>query len=69
LEWGGGATPFPLLGLEQRRVAPHEYSERLRRIQPELKELTAKLDRTSDELRREIKAKVESLVASAFDER
>jgi hypothetical protein len=57
--------------LEKYRIElpPHEYAEHLRRIQPELKELTAKLDRTSEELRRETRTKVESLVRSAFDKK
>jgi hypothetical protein len=57
--------------LEKYRIElpPKEYSERLRRLQPELTKLTAELDRTSDELRRDIKTKVKSLVGSAFDKK
>jgi hypothetical protein len=54
--------------LEQYRVKlpPHEYNTRLHRIQPALAELTAGLDKRSDELRREMTKKVGELVASAF---
>jgi len=63
----------PLLkeALEQYRVKlpPAEYYRRLRRIQPALAELIARLDKRSDELRREIAGKVGNLVASAFGSR
>jgi hypothetical protein len=54
--------------LEQYRIKlpPHEYYTRLHRIQPALAELTAGLDKRSDELRHEMTAKVGELVASAF---
>jgi hypothetical protein len=54
--------------LEQYRVKlpPHEYYARLHRIQPALAELTGGLDKRSDELRREMTAKVGELVASGF---
>jgi hypothetical protein len=55
--------------LEKYRIKlpPIEYNERLRRVQPEFTKLTAELDKTSDQLRREVKAKVESVVGSVFD--
>jgi hypothetical protein len=60
----------PLLreALEQYRVKlpPQEYYARLHRIQPALAALTAGLDNRSDELRKDMTAKVGELVASAF---
>jgi hypothetical protein len=57
--------------LEKYRIKlpPIEYAERLRRVQPEFAKLTAELDKTSDQLRREMKVKVESLVGSVFDKK
>jgi hypothetical protein len=54
--------------LEKYRIKlpPHEYAEYLRKIQPEFAKLTGELDKTSNELKREMKAKVEALVSSAF---
>src|SRR6266567_2051299 len=54
--------------LEKYRIKlpPAEYTERLRRVQPELAKLTAELDKTSDGLRREMKSRVELLVGSVF---
>jgi hypothetical protein len=50
----------------QVRLPPDEYDVRLHRIQPRLAELTAGLDKRSDELRREMAAQIRELVASAF---
>lgn len=49
------------------KLPPHEYYERLHRVQPELAKLTAGLDEQSDKLRREMTTKIGHLVASAFD--
>jgi hypothetical protein len=48
------------------KLPPEEYLERLHRIQPELAKLTARLDEVSNDLRREMKEKVDSLVGPAF---
>jgi hypothetical protein len=48
------------------KLPPPEYYDRLRRIQPQLEQLTAQLDRTSDELRKEMQAKVSAAVKQAF---
>jgi hypothetical protein len=54
--------------LEKYRIKlpPHEYAEQLRKLQPEFAKLTAEIDKTSNELRRKMTAKVESLVSTAF---
>lgn len=54
--------------LEEYRIKlpPEEYYKRLHKLQPELKKLTAKLDKTSDALRKEYAAKVVKLVAPVF---
>jgi len=54
--------------LEKYRIKlpPVEYYERLNRIQPEFAKLTSSLDKVSDQLQSEMKAKVEALVGSAF---
>ena len=54
--------------LEKYRIKlpPPRYYERLHKIQPELKRLTADLDKRSEELRKEIQAKVEKAVTAAF---
>jgi len=48
------------------KLPPQEYYHHLNRLQPEFKKLTAGLDKTSDELRKEITTKVTALVGSAF---
>ena len=48
------------------KLPPTEFYTRLHRIQPALAELTAGLDKRSDELRHEMTAKVGELVVSAF---
>ena len=54
--------------LEKYRIKfpPQEYLEHLRRLQPEFTKLTAELDKSSNELRREMKAKVDALVKASF---
>jgi len=48
------------------KLPPQEYYHHLNRLQPEFKKLTAGLDKTSEELRKEITTKVTALVGSAF---
>jgi hypothetical protein len=48
------------------KLPPAECRTRLRRIEPALVELTTGLDKRSDELRRQVAAKVSDLVTSAF---
>ena len=48
------------------KLPPHEYYQRLHRLQSEFTKLTVELDKTSDGLRRETTAKVSALVASSF---
>jgi hypothetical protein len=54
--------------LEKYRIKlpPQEYLEHLRRLQPEFTKLTAELDKSSNELRREMKAKVDAVVKASF---
>jgi hypothetical protein len=47
-------------------LPPQEYYAHLSRIQPDLARLTAELDVTSNVLKKEMKGKIEALVASAF---
>jgi hypothetical protein len=55
--------------LEPHRIKlpPHEYHERLHKVQPEFTKLTAELDKTSERLRKEMTARIENLVSSAFE--
>jgi hypothetical protein len=48
------------------KLSPQEYYQHLHRLQPELAKLTAGLDKTSAELRKEITTKVTALVGRAF---
>jgi hypothetical protein len=50
----------------QEKLTPEEYYAGLRRIQPDLTELIAGLNRHSDELKREMTEKIGALVASGF---
>lgn len=55
--------------LEKYRIKlpPEEYYARLRQIQPELTKLTADIDKASESLRHDMKAKVDVLVSAGFD--
>jgi hypothetical protein len=48
------------------KLPPPEYYKRLHKVQSELTRLTAELDKTSDEMRKEMITKIESLVTSVF---
>jgi hypothetical protein len=54
--------------LEQYRIKlpPQEYYQHVHRMQPDLTKLTAELDKTSLDLRKDMTAKVAKLVAQAF---
>ena len=55
-----------LLERHYLKLPPEEFYARLHRIQPQLNEAAASMEKTSDEMRREFLKKAESLVASTF---
>jgi len=48
------------------KLPPQEYYQRLNALQAEFSNLTSELDKTSDQLRKDMEAKVASVVAAKF---
>jgi len=55
-----------ILQKQYLKLPPEEFYAKVRRLQPKLSQLAASLDKTSNELRKEFRERVTSVVASAF---